>query len=372
MLNKIKIVLLALLGIAAGHWLGKNAIDSLVDNNIGGFLKNLLAAVACLLVSIVFLIADKPLRLGWILSLVGILGSFVFGFLYYPIFRSSAGLRVDWNEDVGTVIYDLTFDETRPETGYDLYLPAKKSESGNYSLVVYVHGGGFSAGDKSDGALWCKYMTAKGYVSVSVNYTLHKPEFDSDLHLMANQVLQCVAAAKEECEQRGYPVTEMAISGGSAGGAIAMLYAYGLADESPVPLKFIFEQTGPAYFDPVAWGAVNNDYAAQADFVSSFSGETVTPEMVEKGEHLAIVRDMSPALLVNEDSVPILCAYGPRDKMVPANLKFYLFEALEKYHVPYDYVEYPHSNHGLYDDPTAQKVFLEKLDEYCEIYFENK
>ena len=55
-----------------------------------------------------------------------------------------------------------------------------------------------------------------------------------------------------------------------------------------------------------------------------------------------------------------------------AKIKVILPEAPEKYHMPYDYVEYPHSNHGLYDDPAAQKVFLEKLDEYCDSYFENR
>lgn len=368
-LDVIKLLMLALLGLAVGHWMGKGAIDSLVDANVKGFMTMLLCMGGGILASILFAIFDKKARVGWIAALILCIAGFAFGFFFYVLHNSTAGLNVKWDDSVGTVVSDLVFDETRPETGYDLYLPTQKSEDGTYALVLYVHGGGFTGGSKKDGAVWCKYTTAKGYVSASIDYTLQSTEHPSNLHLMAGQVLQCVKAIHTKSAELGYPVTEMTVSGGSAGGAIALLFAYGLAKESPIPLKFIFEQTGPVSFNPIWWGATNNDYPAQAVFVSTFSGEKVTAEMVERGEHLPIVDAMSPSALVREDTVPTLCAYGPRDKMVPACLKFHLFEALERYHVPYDYVEYPNSNHGLYDDPEAQKVFLEKLDEYCERYF---
>lgn len=87
--------------------------------------------------------------------------------------------------------------------------------------------------------------------------------------------------------------------------------------------------------------------------------------------YYADIAEISPCAHVCGDTVPTLCAYGPKDKIVPVNLKFCLFEALEKYNVPYDYVEYPHSNHGLYDDPKAQSIYLQKVNEYCVRYFQN-
>lgn len=369
-MDVIKLILLALLGLAAGHWIGKKAIDSLVDTNVKVFMQCLLLVGCCIIVGIIFAIFDVKAHAGWIVTIILCAAGFLFGFLYYPLHNSNDGLKVKWDESVGTIVPDLVFDETRPETGYDLYLPTHKSEDGTYALVLYVHGGGFTGGSKKDGALWCKYMTAKGYVSASMDYTLQgNKEQSSDLHLMAGQVLQCVEAIYAKSTELGYPVTEMTVGGSSAGGAIALLFAYGLAKESPIPLKFIFEQTGPVSFDPIWWGATNNDYAMQAMFVSNFSGEDVTAEMVERGEHLPIIDAMSPAALVREDTVPTLCAYGSRDKTVPARLKYHLFAALERYHIPYDYVEYPNSNHGLYDDPKSQKEFLRKLDEYCAHYF---
>lgn len=363
--------MLALAGTAIGHYLGKHAIDSLVDANVSAFKRYSLICVAFLVTMIAMAIFDAQLRIGWMMAIVMCVAGFAFGFLFYVFHNSTLGLKVKWNDQVGEAILDLDYDHTRPETGYDLYLPKKRTENNTYALVMYVHGGGFTGGSKKDGAQWCKYMTAKGYVCASMDYTLQGKEQKSDLHLMARQVLQCVEAVQEECIARGYPVTEMAVTGGSAGGAIALLFAYSLGKQSPVPLKFVFQQTGPVCFDPVWWGATNNDFKMQAIFISNFSGKDVTEEMVKKNEHLPIVAAMSPAALVREDTVPTLSAYGPRDKMVPARLKYHLFEALEKYHIPYDFVEYPNSNHGLYDDPKAQMEFLKKVDEYCASYFEH-
>ena len=39
-------------------------------------------------------------------------------------------------------------------------------------MIIWVHGGGFSAGDKSDGADWATAFARRGYVAVSLGYRL--------------------------------------------------------------------------------------------------------------------------------------------------------------------------------------------------------
>lgn len=51
-------------------------------------------------------------------------------------------------------------------------------------------------------------------------------------------------AVVAEAAKLGYPVNEMAIGGGSAGGCLALLYAYRDTAESPVPVRFVFEAVG--------------------------------------------------------------------------------------------------------------------------------
>ncbi|MGX8682927.1 MAG: alpha/beta hydrolase family protein, partial [Bacteroidales bacterium] len=67
---------------------------------------------------------------------------------------------------------------------------------------------------------------------------------------------------------------------------------------------------------------------------------------------------------------PTLSAYGPHDKIVPVALKFKLFEKLDKYGVPNEYIEFPHSGHAMAGDPDKHVVFLQKALEYCQKYLE--
>ncbi len=53
----------------------------------------------------------------------------------------------------------------------DLYQPAGDTNP-RRPVIVWVHGGGFSGGDKSDGADWATAFARRGYVAVSLGYRL--------------------------------------------------------------------------------------------------------------------------------------------------------------------------------------------------------
>ncbi|MBQ8041555.1 MAG: prolyl oligopeptidase family serine peptidase, partial [Lachnospiraceae bacterium] len=79
---------------------------------------------------------------------------------------------------------------------------------------------------------------------------------------------------------------------------------------------------------------------------------------------------ISPASLVNENTVPTLCAYGPKDKIVPVDIKFVLFENFDKYGVTYDFINFENSGHGMLGDADKQEMFVNKSLEYCDVYFD--
>jgi acetyl esterase/lipase len=58
--------------------------------------------------------------------------------------------------------------------GLDLYQPSGDTVS-RRPAVVYVHGGGFSQGDKSGSAGFATYFAQRGYVAASINYRLLAP-----------------------------------------------------------------------------------------------------------------------------------------------------------------------------------------------------
>ena len=131
--------------------------------------------------------------------------------------------------------------------------PADNSKD-NYGLVVYLHAGGFTTGDKADDRKSLQWLCSKGYVAVGINYTLRDvahPEVS--IYSQSMEIKESIPAVISEAGKLGYPIDEMAISGGSAGHCLAMLYAYRDADTSPVPVRMVFGAVGPSCFYPEDW-----------------------------------------------------------------------------------------------------------------------
>ena len=282
--------------------------------------------------------------------------------------KAYAAWETDWSDEIGTIYRDIDVDKEEG-TGYDLYIPASANKSENQSLILYLHGGGFTSGDKADGEMLCKYFTSKGYICASVNYTLTDGVHDSNYNKMYEQVLSQVTSIKEKASELGYNITEMATSGDSAGGYLALLYAYRAGDDSAIPVKTVFEMSGPTTFDPDEWGITET--ADVIESVSRLSGKTVTKEMVESGEIDTIIKEISPALLVDSETVPTIVAYGTKDIIVPVNLKYALIGTLDEFGVDYTYIEFTNSGHGMLLDPDKTQEYVDTVNQYLEKYMDN-
>ena len=59
----------------------------------------------------------------------------------------------------------------------DLFLPENQGNA-LLPLVIYVHGGGFSSGERSAGHPFCEFMAGEGFVAASISYTLYMQDKD--------------------------------------------------------------------------------------------------------------------------------------------------------------------------------------------------
>ena len=299
-------------------------------------------------------------------------GTFAAAFVLSAIFKMTYDplrTRVEWNDEVGTVYTDLSYGQGSANK-FDLYVPADNTK-GTYGLVVYLHAGGFTAGDKSGDAVILKWFCARGYVAAGVNYTLFGEENpQASIYTQSLEIRNSIPAIQAEAEQLGYPLDRMAIAGGSAGGCLALIYAYRDAPSSPIPVKMVFEAVGPASFHHEDWTCYGLDKSPEAASVlfSAMSGNVITPEMIESNDYAAEVRDISADIWVNRDSVPTLCAYGAHDRICPFPAVRPLLDALEENGVPHDYIEFPHSGHGLQNDNREARLYQAKISEYLDRY----
>lgn len=276
--------------------------------------------------------------------------------------------KVTWNGSVGTVKTDIRYDTGEKHT-FDLYLPADKSKPG-YGLVIYLHAGGFTTGDKSDDTKLHHYFTAKGYVSAGINYSLRTEQSAANVLQMSNEIKTAIAKVVEQARAEGYNVDRMAVMGGSAGGALAMIYAYRDGKDAPVPIKFVMYQVAPSGFEPADWYGLDQDASAAAAWVSVMTGTATTPQMIENGEYQALLKPISGYAWVSEHSPPTLCAFGKLDKVVPFATTKRLFHALEKYQVPHDCYVFEKSGHGLHRDKHLSEQFTQSLNNYLNKYLQ--
>ncbi len=169
--------------------------------------------------------------------IIAFCGSVAFKITYHP---SGKEFSVDWKESVGTVHTDIPYGSGEANK-FDLYVPAGNPQD-SYGLVVYLHAGGFTAGDKSDDTQILEWFCSKGYVAAGINYTLFSEDKnpDANVYTQSAEIKESMPYVVAEAEELGYHIDGMAIGGGSAGHALAMIYAYRDAEESPVPVKMTF------------------------------------------------------------------------------------------------------------------------------------
>jgi len=115
----------------------------------------------------------------------------------------------------------------------DLFLPEKTDKK--LPLVLYVHGGGFSGGQRQSGHPICKYLAQNGYATATITYTLYmkNKKFSCDGVLSekvkafqygANDVWLATAYFIANSAKYNIDASKIFIAGSSAGGE-AILHA---------------------------------------------------------------------------------------------------------------------------------------------------
>ncbi len=295
--------------------------------------------------------------------------SAVFKMKYNPLGKK---YTVAWSDSVGKIYKDLVYGKEEANK-FDLYVPADTGKE-SYGLVIYLHAGGFTTGDKSGDADILKWLCSKGYVAAGVNYTLRDEAHpDTSVYSQSMEIKNSVPYIVQEAEKLGYKLDRMAVSGGSAGGCLALLYAYRDAVESPLPVRMVFEAVGPSSFYAADWTSYGLDQSAEAaaTLFGIMAGKEISADMIGTPGYDEAVKDISAFMWVTEHSVPTVCAYGKYDRVCPFESVKHLIRALQENHVVHEYIEFPHSGHGLQNDNKLYKLYMDKVEEYLNRYMDS-
>lgn len=296
--------------------------------------------------------------------------------------KENAGWTEEWNDGDGTVLRNLRYGE-RTNNTYDLTIPKGEVKNG---LLLFVHGGSWMGGDKSDMEYACRRYAKQGYVTATMNYSFinSKEEYGS-LPIIDGEVVQCLEAIKQELAKHGMQVNNLAIGGHSAGGQIAATYAMKHTEDSPIPIRFAIVMAGPVdlakmfYVSEQQLATIRTalqdgktDVKEKQDVdgaVMNASNVQMQPGMYDKQTVDSLLNISSAASLVGPNSAAVIMAYGAKDWLVKPEQYQSLEAACKRYSRPYTLIVYPNSGHQLDGDPDKVQELQAEVRKYLEKYF---
>ena len=283
---------------------------------------------------------------------------------FFIILAARAGhpdLRQAAAEENTTAFRDLAYlTSGHPRQKLDLYLPQGGDK---LPLIVYIHGGAFRMGDKSQGVpLDC---LEQGYAVASINYRL------SGEALFPAQIEDCKAAVRwlraNAVKYRLDP-DRFAARGESAGGHLcAMLGTTGGIKEFDVGenldissrIQVVVDYFGPTDFLQMdAHRLPNGQVHNTPDSPESlFIGGPIQ-------ENKDKVAKANPITYVTKDDPPFLIVHGDADPLVPHHQSELLAAALKAAGVPVTFYTAKGGGHGRFNDPRVAELTREFLKQH--------
>lgn len=222
----------------------------------------------------------------------------------------------------------------------DVYFP-KKSDGKPAPVAVYVHGGGWTSGDKSSGAgmIDVAELVAQGYLVASVNYRL-APQYKFPAQI--EDVKCAIRYLRTNAVAHNLDPNRIGAWGGSAGGHLVALL--GVTDASAG-----FEGNG-GYADQSSRVRAVVDMFGPADLMAEFDGanQRVGQQVFGASSNKdPLLTRASPVTYISKDDPPFLILQGERDTLVPPGQSQELYNRLKAGGVPATLVMVKNAGHGF-------------------------
>lgn len=234
---------------------------------------------------------------------------------------------------------DLPYANISPSQNLDIYLPDEGD--GPYPVIVYLHGGAFSIGDKRDiYVLNILKSIKRGYALVSVNYRLSgEATFPAGIQ----DVKAAIRWVRANGKQYQLDGNRIAVWGCSSGANYAAMICLtdnvselddpGLGNpEYPCNIQAAVDWFGPTDFLKM------DEQLEENGFDTANHGEPDSPESRYLGAKISEVplkvELANPMTYVHEGMPPILIQHGRLDDLVPVQQSMIFVEKLEKYVSP--------------------------------------
>ncbi len=232
-------------------------------------------------------------------------------------------------------------------------------------VVLFIHGGGWISGDKSEFIREADDINQMGYIYASMNY--HYASDDIHYETLIKDVEMAINFLYLNSEKLHVDKDGIALVGNSAGAHLAMLYAYKLNSAS-IKVKFVVSQVGPSDFTDD--GYFGENMVSLGDASSKLLGKSLTEENFESLKTDQDIIDASPISHIDAYTVPTIMAYGKLDRLVPYSNAIRLDEKLSEFDIEHVFITYENSDHILGNplDSDTKLLYEQTLYGYLDTY----
>lgn len=260
----------------------------------------------------------------------------------------------------------------------DMNIP--KSVKGKANVIVFIHGGTWCGGSKSDYESSVEKFSKKGYVSAAINYRFcGYPDYVTVDDIM-DDISAALGKIKEKAAEHGVNLKGVMFEGISAGAHLSLLYAYTRADEAPLkPVAVVAKSPATDFtdmtlydgslhkLDPEKWSIPKDEWCKHLSFMT---GKIITPRNLEKKTD--ILYNISPIKYVNKKTVPTILVHATKDTVLPYANSVNLEKKLKKYGVKHEFVTFKGAWHNLRDCPEGNKELNKVYEKYIKQYLDVK
>jgi acetyl esterase/lipase len=215
---------------------------------------------------------------------------------------------------------------------YDIFLPENLSEK--VPVIVLLHGGGWSKGDKGVMMPWVEYLKHKKVkcAIVNANYRLTFPQ-----QITYKEQLEDIGLLLKTLQKNAKSLNispKFFLAGMSAGGHLAMLYSYSANKNNLVEAVGGIVSPSDLSSEKLRQGMMMGD-------INQLIGKPFD-------ENMAAYKSASPYFHVNKNTVPTILFYGGNDALVSQEQGELMKTQLEHYKIKHEYHFYPNQPHDWY------------------------
>lgn len=237
----------------------------------------------------------------------------------------------------------------------DVYRPL--NQKAKVPAILFLHGGGWSLGDKSNCSIYGESFTRLGFVCFSADYRLVKGtrnQFPAQLE----DVQHCMRWIRANAAKYNIDPNKVAVVGFSSGGHLAAFL--GAVDTSPSDKIPLAEFSSKAQCVILYSAVLDLTQDLTTDPAIAGANLQVLAENLvgcKPSENLERFKSASPQFVINEKCSPFLIFQGSSDRTVHPDQSRHFYQKLISLNVKAIYLEFPGEDHIFSQENTSIRCY---------------